>query len=654
MPEDRSDPGFLKEAGIVWAKLLPILVVILLNMGVISLIGYLGSTRSTQDVFYIPDLWSGFAVLGSFLSLIAVVVFLPVIGVLAERFGYKRLIWVALILEILVGIPAFISSMFPLDNITYLFGIILPTIVTGVSGGMIMVVAYSIICREIEGKVKNLAFAGLLALMTFGMIPLYFALFIIMTPLSIIGFFLPALMGALVLVAAILLAAGAGVVTFFLIKTHPEPDAKFDMVGSFSKVLNRPTFIAFCVAMFIIWMFIGMETHLRVSYMSSYIMSINSIDEMMIGFTLVGLVSPMVMLFGYPLVAYIFRRKEPTYVVMVSALICIFALLFMQIPRLPFVLMALLAVFFVGYVAFYPLFLSSMSRWADPKAPAVTMSIVFAVMVAGERSGEALAELTTGPFYDLGVPMVLWTIALIIGLVGVVAYWFFSRSMSVPPLDTGDEKGRTALEPTPQLKRIVGSPVTLIVAAVLVPGLILGGIFGVAFDVEGMGSSSVNSGGGGGDWSDLDWQNWEYIEETSQITGYLDEGTEEFIDLSILSSHVESITVTLTWEDEPDQRILLQQGENQPDEFSLDLTDGNKSVRASAANEREQPGLVEVNMAFDLNDLDTNTQGEYLVTVACVNAGDHTPRIAGPLMRNDTGNEWSMIITVGFYSPPEP
>ncbi len=153
---------------------------------------------------------------------------------------------------------------------------------------------------------------------------------------------------------------------------------------------------------------------------------------------------------------------------------------------------------------------------------------------------------------------------------------------------------------------------------------------------------------------EIDWTKYEL--KSNQITksDYANENTDYDIEITIPEENIKSVTATLNWKDEPDERRIIRTLQNRPDSFGLDVAGpSNQSASASpATNTRDaNGGTGSVTCVVDL-DPDTdpylNGTGKWVFTVKCGNCDDKFPRI-GIIGENDPGNDWDLVIDYEYY-----
>jgi hypothetical protein len=166
---------------------------------------------------------------------------------------------------------------------------------------------------------------------------------------------------------------------------------------------------------------------------------------------------------------------------------------------------------------------------------------------------------------------------------------------------------------------------------------------------------------GGGDDDDRDpddpFGKFTLYTERFSDSGDLQEGASQMSDMDLNGKLVRNVTATVTWTDETDPpgRPRIRQYTNQPDTFSLSMSDtgGNFSGSDQGANAQGQQGEVMVQISIEdqvlTEMLDQGYEGAmWSAEVTMVEAGIWTPRL-GVLGLTDPGNSYSVVIEFEYY-----
>ncbi len=148
---------------------------------------------------------------------------------------------------------------------------------------------------------------------------------------------------------------------------------------------------------------------------------------------------------------------------------------------------------------------------------------------------------------------------------------------------------------------------------------------------------------------------------TESYSGDLNAGASQTFELDLAGKLVKNITATLTWTDEQDLsgRPRIRRYDNQPDTFSLSVSDveGNITDKDSASNPQGNEGTVTAMITNEDSDMVQLLNGDYQgetwsVEVTMVDAGMWAPRI-GVIGFTDNGNAFSLVVEYEFYELSE-
>lgn len=138
---------------------------------------------------------------------------------------------------------------------------------------------------------------------------------------------------------------------------------------------------------------------------------------------------------------------------------------------------------------------------------------------------------------------------------------------------------------------------------------------------------------------------------------YIKEGVTRYVDyeVSLPSDRMlKSLSITLTWQDEPDHDTGPFHYENNPDQFKLDAKwmdgDGYQGQAGPQENDHEQPQNIALH--FEMLHFEhgsTTGQGMWNISMTCVFAGDFHNNPNAPSVSNDTGNWADLMIKEEIY-----
>lgn len=275
------------------------------------------------------------------------------------------------------------------------------------------------------------------------------------------------------------------------------------------------------------------------------------------------------------------------------------------------------------------------------------------------------------------IPLIMAIIILIISILYIRTVWPFSvaillgrRAPEAPPIPpapfpAGETPPDLPVEgtpaeiprpkPTPTHSRIPGKPIprNIITTIIIVIIIIIAGAAGAFFLFSGDDEKKKSTGSGGV----TDYQDLPSTSDQYQFSEYSAEDTE--IPIPLMTEHfnetiyVRGITATLEWQDEADHDLLH---DNDPDEFKLQITSPTGEVWESeiVANEQSsKQGYIELSTGVIDPPIgweeDLGPEDFWVLTIVCLECGDHTPKYVGALLWNDTGNGWTSNVEISYY-----
>ena len=152
-----------------------------------------------------------------------------------------------------------------------------------------------------------------------------------------------------------------------------------------------------------------------------------------------------------------------------------------------------------------------------------------------------------------------------------------------------------------------------------------------------------------------DWSKYETLSgDPITIDGYSGENSDTLVTGQIGEENLISMTLTLTWTDEPDVRYGIRTYENEPDTFSLraEIPNGQEYREGPQSNAHGETGEIILIIPFEPDkDPYLNGTGQYNITVECGDCGDLST--TGIIGFTDDGNEWQLLIEYEYYFKEE-
>jgi len=147
----------------------------------------------------------------------------------------------------------------------------------------------------------------------------------------------------------------------------------------------------------------------------------------------------------------------------------------------------------------------------------------------------------------------------------------------------------------------------------------------------------------------------------ASYTGVGTENSDTEFTADINLTNIVNVTVTLTWNDEPDVTDIMGRHENQPDELGvtvaspegLSQTDSASNTHAASGG----AGSVAVSFGFNVTEktavrkVSREGQGNWVISVHVGVCGDQVPVIGPGIIRTeaDTGNSFTLTVSYSYY-----
>lgn len=165
----------------------------------------------------------------------------------------------------------------------------------------------------------------------------------------------------------------------------------------------------------------------------------------------------------------------------------------------------------------------------------------------------------------------------------------------------------------------------------------------------GLGVFEAESEGG---YSDVDYKVELYDGALDPLTGYSNEDTTVYRAVDVEEAAITNITFTLTWQDEPDQPAM----ENDGDEFSLNVTTpwGEGDETPMTRNEHGEEGVLILTFRAPAAGEypDSGSAGTYHVNITMGEAGEQWLLGIPSVGLNDGGNDWTLTVEYQYYRRP--
>lgn len=142
-------------------------------------------------------------------------------------------------------------------------------------------------------------------------------------------------------------------------------------------------------------------------------------------------------------------------------------------------------------------------------------------------------------------------------------------------------------------------------------------------------------------------------------TGTENSDTEFTADINV--TNIVNVTVTLTWNDEPDVTDFQGRHQNQPDELGVTAAspEGPSQTKSASNTHAASGGAGSAAVSFEFNvtnktavkKVSKEGQGNWVLSVHVGTCGDQVPVIGPAIFRTeaDTGNSFTLTISYSYY-----
>jgi MFS family permease len=556
--------------------------------------------------------------------------FLPVIlGAIADKVGFKQMLIFNFILMfigyLLIGLVS--------ATVIFLIGII----ILGVGAGGFKPIISSTIANITKSKQRNLAYAIYYWMINCGafFFPLSFGLYFTTFPSTDAAapyfryiFFFSAIFVIVNLV-----------ITFLFYKNPKEPETEKDIKTVFANaavVVKDFKFFSLLIIYSGFWFMFAMNHSFLPLYMVQF--------KIMPGwFTplLLATINPGTIIIVGPFLAKYMEKLPSIQMMIIGNCIFMTGLIILGTFLTPLGLFIGIIMFSVGEFLTHPNFISYVSKIAPKERLTIYMGYIF----IATGIGLVLGSLFGGLLYEniaryMERPKLFWGIVISVGLVSTFFLMFYNRLYSEKKPKEGEEKGVIPIK-----RDILEMKFTMVLPLIFIPVILFisysGGTNSYFAQYEEESEEFFP------DWAnDYNLVSVDYYTEP----GYSAENSNTEISITLSQEedikNLESVTFTLTWQDEPD---YSGRHSNQPDSFTLKIN----SPEGSASDSGQQnDGYASVTIEFDpQNDPYFNGTGEYQITIQCDNCGDHELwRPSGGVQdQPDNGNDWSLDVKYSYY-----
>jgi dipeptide/tripeptide permease len=574
-------------------------------------------TMSVMAVHVVNNLAIDRATWGALYSfLIVLLYFIPLFSAaLAEKIGFKLMLLVAYSLMIVGYISLYFVE--PGD----LTALVVSFLFVGIGAGLFKPIISASIAHVTPEEKRNLAYSIYYWMINLGAVLAPFVIFFAFPDVALYYYVFLFSTGLIVVNILILL-------TLFRNPIEPQPDlAITSAMMRIVPALRDRSFVILLVIYAGFW-FMFAYNH---TFLPNYLVDFG---RMPIWFTapLLAIINPGTIVILGPYLGKRVEKYKSLNVMMFGMVIFIIGFGMNGMSSGQFMFVAGIIIFSIGEFIVHPGFISYVSKIA----PKDKVSIYLACIFVSTGLGQVLGGVVQGQWYqnlgyEQGRPQVYIALVMVVGMLTLIAFilynkWQIRETLVKDPkadVDTG----------------IWTKPITIVVVLLFIPITVM---FSYSLPIMELVDPPDEP-------DDLpDWS--EYVIETEVLpteTGYSNENAVLDVTLDVLNANVRSITVTLTWTDEPDAGIRYT---NEPDEFSLDVSAPNATTVQTPMS---PSGRVSVTITYEppANDPYFNGTGDYDVTIVCGVCGNQVPFINFGGLREieDPGNAWTLEASYDYY-----
>ena len=577
-------------------------------------------TMSVMAVHVVNNLAIDRATWGALYSfLIVLLYFIPLFSAaLAEKIGFKLMLLVAYSLMVI----GYISLYFV--NPGDLTALVVSFLFVGIGAGLFKPIISASIAHVTPEEKRNLAYSIYYWMINLGAVLAPFVIFFVFPDVALYYY-------------VFLFSTGLIVVNIFILLTifrNPiEPQPELAVTSAMMRIvpaLRDKSFVILLVIYAGFW-FMFAYNH---TFLPNYLVDFG---RMPIWFTapLLAIINPGTIVILGPYLGKRVEKYKSLNVMMFGMVIFIIGFGMNGMSSGQFMFVAGIIVFSIGEFIVHPGFISYVSKIA----PKDKVSIYLACTFVSTGLGQVLGGVVQGQWYqnlgyEQGRPQVYIALVMAVGMLTLVAFILYNRWQI-----------RETLVKDPKADVDTGiwtKPITLIVVLLFIPITVM---FSYSLPIMELVEPPDEP-------DDIpDWS--EYVIETEVLpteNGYSNENTAFDLPLEVLNANVRSITITLTWTDEPAQGPRYT---NEPDEFSLDVSAPNSSTVQTPMS---PSGRVSVTITYEppANDPYFNGTGDLDVTIVCGVCGNQVPFINFGGLREieDPGNAWTLEASYDYYVKP--
>ncbi|MFO8050670.1 MAG: MFS transporter [Thermoplasmatota archaeon] len=547
-------------------------------------------------------------------TLLALLYTVPIVASsMAKKFGFRRI----LLLAFIMLAPAYLAMTF-VESYLAFFPLI---IAWGIGAGAFKPMVSATIAHVTEKEHRNSAYSiyylsinwgSLLAMVAIGiLIPEAFA-------------YIAFAIGAVLITANLL-------ITFFFYNNpvEREPDEKIsNSIKNMFLVLSDTKFaVLLLIYAGFFFIFSSMHTFLPVYYTEFGLKPFERFEA-----PLMTAINPLTIVALGPFLSKFMDRFQSLRLMIMGMFVFSMGLFLLGMFPAWYTMMIGIFIFSIGEFITHPNFISYVSKIAPDEKLALYMGYAFIPSALGNVTG----SLAGGVLWDkiamaLEQPSFFWSIYIGIGFFTIGNFLLYNFIIN------------KKLE-IKKKKNFFNHRLSFLLPWIVIPIVIIAGSTWGTFEYIG---------------SEDDGQKddfaYELITDSINFDGYLEEGESDVHTFTLDNENIEWVNITLIWEDEPDQELIVRTYENQPDTFRLTYEPKNSTdLSDSQSNPRNSPGEIFLSKRYEAESDNTIGTGQHNITVDLTSVGNYEGIFnLGFLVDDDTGNEYDVRVEYTYWQKVE-
>jgi hypothetical protein len=392
---------------------------------------------------------------------------------------------------------------------------------------------------------------------------------------------------------------------------------------------------------------------------------LNVLPPVLIGFKLVpiwftalliGVFNPATIIIAGPYLIKFMDRIESLRLLMTGVLLYLIGLAMIGLTLNWVAVIIGIIIASVGEFLVAPGYLAFVSKMAPKEKVSAYIGCNFLSTMLGITFGTIFFGLLANyVVFTLLMPYFMYGILVSIGLSLFVAFVIYyqawgaeiiERAKKIRLMEEGEQADEMSKYKDPGFMKMFDHKLTTIIPLFFIPVILVATAGLGTLEYYGYGEEA------GAEEGPTEFDADDYTTKTgaaiSPEDGYMAEGSSETFKKKVevgKGELLKSVSVMLTWEDEPDAGVLYT---NQPDTFSVSVSFG-EDVNETGES---QSGTISIDKSFSPKRTNSKDgQGEWTIEVTMVQAGDQEgPGPLGVIPQSDGGNNYRLEVTTVVYT----